>query len=213
MVIAFLHARQSPDCAALMVAAVKRHMPAVTLLQLTDETTPILDGCVAKRRPWNAKVMLWRMEHLCDLNESELLVLDTDVIVQANLKPVVWHPFDAALTWRAGPIWDRDGNDVADLMPYNCGVMFARGASFWQACLARMLLMHEDAQAWWGDQIAVRKVAESGEFRILELKCDEYNYTPSHADEDVSRRRAVHYKGPNRKQWMLDKWQSLTTPA
>ncbi len=209
MVIAFLFARQPPDVARIMVASVKRHL-TVPIIQLTDMDTPLIEGCTAQRIPWSDELMLWRMQHLIQLNAPEVCALDTDVVVQADLRPVFHKPFDVALTKREGPILDPHGVDLAKLMPYNCGVMFARGTKFWQACADLIAAMPIEARLWWGDQYAVRLLAPK--FNTLELKCDEYNYTPSTAYEDVSKRKVVHYKG-NRKNWMVDKWRSRTTQA
>jgi hypothetical protein len=179
------------------------------MLQLTDEDTPVIDGCTARRLPWDERVMLWRMRHLSDIDKGEVLVLDTDVIVQADLRPVFWKPFDVALTRREGPILDPQGIDVAKLMPFNCGVMFSRRRKFFHECAELMEHMPPEIGGWYGDQLAVKHFAPR--YETLVLECDVYNYTPSTAAEDVSSRKAVHYKG-KRKQWMVDKWQSQTTP-
>jgi len=195
MKVAFLHARQDPACANLMVASVRKHMPDVEIVHLTDDDTPAIPGCTVVRRTWQRNPMLFKMGHLAELS-GEVIVLDTDVIVQADLREVFEYPFDVALTKRQGPIWDTEGNDVTITMPYNCGVMFYRNPAFWKACIEWC----PPDIGWYADQMAVAAVSPQWETYVLE--CDEYNYTPGYADEDVSSRKVVHYKGA-RKGWML----------
>lgn len=173
-------------------------MPGVECLQLTDEQTPAVNGCSVKRLPWDGTgVMLWRMRHLAQLDE-DVLCLDTDVMVQADLSSVFALPFDVALTRRDGPIFDPEGTDITKMMPYNCGVMFSRSPFFWQECIG--LCEANEYDGWFADQISVAKVAPH--FNTLKLHCDNFNYTPKHG-EDVSRRYALHFKG-QRKEMMLE---------
>lgn len=196
MKVAFLHARQDPKFAHFMLASVRRHMPAAELVHLTDEETPGIDGCRVVRGRWCGNPMLLKMRHLSDLT-GDVLALDTDVIVQADLSPVFYFPFDVALTWRDGPIWDQKGNDLTKIMPINCGVMFSRNPAYWAACLA--WCARHDIQDWYADQLAVANVRG---FDVLRLHCDNFNHTPLQKADDVSGKYAVHYKG-KRKEWML----------
>lgn len=194
MKLAFLHARQDPKYALLMIESVRKHMPHAQLIHLTDEDTEGIEGCEVRRRPWHVENPIFlKMEHLREI-EGEVLVLDTDVIVQADISPVFGLPFDMALTWRDGPIFDDAGNDVARLMPYNCGVMFQRNPMFWDACLHWCA---KNSPGWYADQLSAVNIAPK--FNVLRLHCNNFNYTPRKAEEDVSRRYVVHYKGKSRK--------------
>lgn len=194
MRVAFLHARQDPVFAEIMLESVRKHMDC-EILHLTDEDTPGLAGCTVIRKPWNSNPMLFKMGFLAEL-EGEIIVLDTDVIVQADLRGVFEYPFDVALTKRKGPVWDTEGTDVTIAMPYNCGVMFTRNPEFWKACIKWC----PPDVGWYADQLAVAAV--SPQWETLVLDCAEWNYTPSSRLEDVSMRKVVHYKGM-RKGWML----------
>jgi len=195
-VIYFLHARQDPTFAKLMLQSVRTYMADEGIVQLTDEETPSIDGCSVKRLPWtHLNPMIFKMEHLSKINPG--LVLDTDVIVQSDLRHVFKLPFDMALTWRDGPIRDPDGNDITKTMPINCGVMFHRSQAFWYDCLR---WCEGRDPGWYADQLAVAAIAPR--FNVLRLHTDNFNYTPKTKDEDVSMRLAVHYKG-KRKEWML----------
>ena len=193
MKVAFLHAKQDPKYARLMIASVMEHMPNIDILHLTDSDTPALTSCIVIRRPWSHdNPMIFKMEHLAEL-DGEILVLDTDVIVQRTLVDVFRFDFDMALTWRSKKIVDADGNDITQLMPYNCGVMFQRNKLFWKEALR---FVSDKDVGWYADQLAVANLAPH--FNVLKLHCDNFNYTPKSADDNLSSRYAVHYKGVSR---------------
>jgi hypothetical protein len=207
--LAFLHVGQESKYAEMMVASVRR-FGDIEALQLTDMDTPAIEGCTPVRRVfngaptepiangWNAggeNLTMFKMEHLANL-EGEILILDTDIIVQKDLSPVFSFDFDVALTWRDGPIWADNGQDLAKIMPINCGVMFSRSPDFWKHCLE---WSREHPGGWYSDQFAV--AANWRRFNVLRLNCDNFNHTPNSKAEDVSKRYVVHYKG-KRKAWM-----------
>ena len=196
MKLAFLHVNQDPKWAELMVASVRRFIDCEAL-QLTDIDTPLVSGCTAVRRQFDGEnLTMFKMEHLSNI-DGEILVLDTDIIVQNDISKVFAFDFDVALTWRDGPIWSDSGQDLAKLMPINCGVMFSRSPAFWAHCLE---WSKEHPGGWYADQFAV--AANWRRFNVLRLNCDNFNHTPNTKAEDVSKRYVVHYKG-KRKEWML----------
>lgn len=196
MKLAFLHVNQDPKWAELMVASVRRFIDCEAL-QLTDIDTPLVSGCTAVRRQFDGEnLTMFKMEHLSNI-DGEILVLDTDIIVQKDISKVFALDFDVALTWRDGPIWSDSGQDLAKLMPINCGVMFSRSPAFWAHCLE---WSKEHPGGWYADQFAV--AANWRRFNVLRLNCDNFNHTPNTKAEDVSKRYVVHYKG-KRKEWML----------
>lgn len=195
MRLAFLHVNQDPTLAYKMVESVRRFADCEAL-QLTDMDTAAMEGCTPVRRVYDGENMtLFKLEHLASL-PGDLLILDTDLIVQKDITKIFDFDFDLALTWRDGPIPDQDGNDITKLMPINTGVMFSRCQRFWQTCFE---WSKEHPGGWYSDQLAVS--AQWRRFNIMRLHCDNFNYTPKSKDEDVSSRYVVHYKG-KRKAWM-----------
>lgn len=199
MKVAFLHVGDDLRLPAAMAASATRL--GYDVVQMTDERTQAVPGAGAVvRLPWDgARLMTYRLQHLAALAEPALIV-DTDVLFVRDVRHVWERPFDVALTRRAGPAFDPNGVDLAEMMPYNTGVMFSRCQAFWQRCHALCREFPEEVQRWYGDQYAVRFAAP--EFSVLELPVDPYNYSPGTPDEDVSQRYIVHYKGA-RKDWML----------
>lgn len=211
MNVAFLHIEDKynePELqrklAQVMVASV-RNLPDVHLIQMTDFDTPILEGVDESRRLGiSGYFMSYRLRHLARL-KCEVLILDTDVIVLKDPSRVFQMPFDVCLTKRDKHIISsKTGYTLDDpLMPYNTGVMFSRSQSFWQDALEICEGLEERHKKWYGDQVAVASVVDSGNYNVAVLKCEKWNYTPGSETENLEGRNIVHYKGP-KKQWMLN---------
>jgi lipopolysaccharide biosynthesis glycosyltransferase len=200
MNIVFLHVGEDTRMPEAMLDSVWKTCYFDSIIQLTDEKTPKLDVSRVIRLPWDGqRFMEYKLRHLAALDNQNLLWLDTDVIVQTDLKPVFGLPFDVALTRRSNPVPDAVGTDAAKVMPYNTGVVFSRKQRFWESCLGFVRAQPEKIQQWYGDQYAAYHMSKY--FHLLTLDCENFNYTPETADEDVSRRYAVHYKG-HRKDWV-----------
>ena len=197
MRVAFFHVRQDPVYALKMIESVRRNMDC-EIVQNTDMETPAIDGCTVMRSKDedNGNYMMWRMRGLSRL-DGDVVSLDTDVVLQRDISCLFSLPFDAAFTWRDGPIPDGAGNDLSKLMPINSGVILYRNRDVWRECLE---WCKKGDFGWYADQFAM--AANWRKFDILRLHCDNFNYTPKSPDEDVSTRYAVHYKG-KRKEWML----------
>jgi hypothetical protein len=206
--VCFLHVGADLAIPSLMVASVRAAMPGAEIVQMTDAATaavPGVDGVI--RHDWDGKkLMIFRLAHLAAFERPACVILDTDVVVQHSLAPVFGQAFDVALTVRHEPVRNLDKTrDLAPEMPYNTGVMFSREPAFWRAAVEHCRALPEKNHDWWGDQLSVKHVADTGRFRVIELPCDVYNYSPRTEDEDVRDRHAVHYKGA-RKVWMKQRF-------
>jgi hypothetical protein len=203
MKVAFLHVRQDKSLPLIMLESVRKHL-GVPTIQMSDKDEPALGRGLVQRLPWDGKnLMEYRLRHLAALPAGDTIILDTDVVLQADIGKVFAFPFDLALTVRDKPILDPQGVDLAQVMPYNTGVMFSRSRAFWEGCRHWLLQQSQRALDWYGDQMAVAALA--ADYNVLKLHCDNFNYSPETEDEDVSRRLVVHYKGERRKGWMLNR--------
>jgi hypothetical protein len=204
MRLAFMSVGESPRYALMMLASARKVMPGIEVIQLTDMETPEVDGATALRlKHIYDDLTTFRMAHLSTL-EGDVICVDTDVLIQSDLRPLFAFNFDVALTWRNKQILDPNGVNITKLMPYNTGVMFQRNPRFWAKALE--WCRGKDI-GWYCDQVAAAELAP--QFNVLKLHCDNFNYTPKSADEDVSMRHVVHYKGKSRK--FLDAMQSITS--
>ena len=200
--ITFLHVGKDSTLPTKMVASVKEVMPNANIVQLTDENTPIIKGVnTVIRKKYNGLIMLFRLEHLASLR-GNWITLDTDMIIKKDLSHVFNQDFDVALTRRYGSIIDADGDDIVKIMPYNAGVMFSKNHEFWIEALNKLKSLDRKTHEWYGDQLAIKLIVDEHNYKVLELSCDEYNYTP----QDKEERKDVyvyHFKG-QRKDWMMN---------
>jgi len=216
MRVGFMHSGKAwhdatHQLAEIMVRSVHKTMPGVEIVQMCDLDTPMVRGVdtVIHRAVNGQGLMLYRLDHLRNFPAGDAMFIDTDAVVQRDVRPVFKKPFDVALTRRTGVIL-VDGKDIVPEMPYNTGVIFSRSQEFWIDCYEHCATLSDKLKKWFGDQLAVRFVTESGEYNVMELTCNEYNYSPFTESEDVSGRYVAHYKGVNRKFWMLNKYMATT---
>jgi hypothetical protein len=190
--------------ATAMVASVKRVMRDVRVLQLTDRVSTLIEGidgsCVLPERPIARGCL--EAYAFCD---GPWLFLDTDVIVQRDVRHVFDHPFDIAVADRAGTLTDKDlRGSLVTRMPFNKGAVFSRSQPFWRAPVDRIAALSQKAQAWMGDQQAMCDEIASGRWHV-EILPNAYNYPPRFKGDDVSGKAIVHYKGSVRKTWALER--------
>ena len=212
--VAFVHVFPDNTIPSLMIASVRSVMPKVEIVQMTDPVTPVVPGVdTVIRHDWDkSKLTLFRLAQMAALDRPASLFLDPDVIVQRPLDPVFEQPFDVALTIRHERIKTLDGGNITPAMPYNMGVAFSRQPRFWADALEYCRQLEaSDYHDWYGDQLSVKHIADTGSFDVLELPCDQYNYSPRTEDENVEERYAVHYKGL-RKEWMMRRFGRREAP-
>jgi hypothetical protein len=206
MRLAFLHIGHDLSIPTIMVASVRRHMPDIDIVQMTEPTTPSVPGITRRaEQPYGDEgLMDYRLRHLSLLGDGPLISLDTDVIVQDDLRTVFAQSFDVALTRRYAPLM-IGGKDIVAEQPYNAGVMFSRASGFWLDAQAHCACLPVKSRKWFGEQLAIAVIAGKGGYDVLELDCATWNCSPEDEDEDVSHAKAVHYKGARRKPWMRNR--------
>ncbi len=152
-----------------------------------------------------------------------VVFLDTDVLL---VRPLPTGIADLVVTWRdhVGVVDGEEVEGVAAQMPYNYGVIITEPnarvleAFIWMR--ERVRKMHTGYKQWYGNQIALAELVgpkpvgvPSPEFRkipwspasmpgyginVAKLPCEVFNYTPQAADEDISSKVALHFKGKRR---------------
>lgn len=180
-----------------LIVSAKRVMPDVEVWQLTDGNTPKvagIDGCL---RVGGDMPMAVRRMTAHSMLHGEWLFVDTDVVVQKDVRHVFESPFLVAVTDRVGSLWEHSP-DVKD-MPYNMGVTFSRSPDFWLDAKEKLLQLDPELQQWCGDQLVVCALAGPKYLKVLPGHI--YNFTPGTRDEDRSHAAIVHYKGA-RKAWI-----------
>lgn len=190
--------------ADVLVRSVRTTMPGVEIIQFTDEVSPAVEGVDDVRRKPHGRMLERRLEHYSDCF-GEWLLVDTDVMLQRDVRPVFFEHerFDVALADRNWPHIPATP-DLSMAMPYNTGVAFSRSQDFWREALAIWRGFKAEEQAdWLSEQRAVAAAVRTGDYRVRVLPGAEFNYPPADAnDPGIKAAAIVHYKG-GRKAWMV----------
>ena len=187
--------------AALMLASVRKSMPDVEVHHLTDGKCDALKGADAVQRLPEAMPMAIRRMTLHSQCEGEWLFVDSDVIVQKDVRDVFEDKeFDVALTNRDGTITNEAA--YAAVMPINIGITFSRSPAFWKLVLHHLYQMPFKLQEWTGDQLVVCEMMKHGGFgfKVKVLPGLKYNYPPKY-EGDGENASIQHFKG-DRKLWL-----------
>ena len=161
--------------------------------------------------------------------ESNVVLLDSDMLITANLNPLLLQDFDIGLTIRTpAPVYKGKP------MPINGGIFFipASGKSAALRFLEQLYHIYQkhygkDTQ-WWGDQYALLDILQCpdandlqpgclqlNDIKVRLLDCDQYNFSPDLESElDLTAfqdKFILHFKGP-RKQFMQAYWEQFINP-
>ncbi|QMS90666.1 hypothetical protein HUN01_24920 [Nostoc edaphicum CCNP1411] len=151
--------------------------------------------------------------------KSDIVFLDSDILVNDNIESLFSQEFDLALTVRD----DKE-------MPINGGVIYIskRNKEAVVAFFEKLYLLYTEKyiekSQWWGDQHALADAInwqkgsqvdpgniEIDSIKILLLSCDIYNFSPDYESDldvyELKERKVLHFKGP-RKKYMNVYWRN-----
>lgn len=191
--------------AKYLIASVRKSMPGVEIWQLTDDQSPLhpgIDGHIIEPGIMPMAVRRMTLQGKC---EGEWLFVDTDIIIQKDVRDVFDETFDVALTDREGTITNEAA--YAKVMPYNIGVVFSRSPRFWQVVAKYLKTLPAKFQQWEGDQRVVcqmmkEKVDLEHGFNVKILHGAMFNYPPKFSG-DGKDAAICHFKG-NRKTYLTE---------
>lgn len=200
----------------ILFRSIQLFHPGATQVVLSDERTALnsLPPEIAVRRSAvdPDRVMYSRLLAQIDYvrnhgSDSGVVFLDSDMIVNADLRPLLDADFDVALTYRDHP-----------RMPLNGGVIFIKGGPHGAGLrfLERVRSLYAErfsaAGHWWGDQQAL--IAAVGHERFAQriadwlmldgvrmrlLPCEQYNFTPPNSISAIAAelpaKAILHFKG------------------
>jgi len=207
MKVGFFHAGPSGTphvlLAAQMIRSVRRQMPDVEIVQFTHAHSVTMADVDRKVVRPTLPLALAVLDAYATFS-GEWLYVDTDVLVQRDVRHVFDRSFDVAVATREGTLKDAEiGTKFMARMPYNKGAVFSRSQAFWRASVETLKQAKPARQAWMGDQQAMNDVIAAGMFHVETLPA-EYNYAPHSRTEDVSDKFLTHWKG-SRKAWLLER--------
>lgn len=198
-------------CADALIRSVRASMPGVRVVQFTDHETAAVRGVDDVHRLAAEPMARLRMRHQAAV-QGEWLFVDTDVLIQRDVRHVFDQPFDVALTTRNWPHL-KPAVGFSGRMPFNVGVVFSRCPAFWAEVYRRLGQRAADEQEWMGDQQTICDlVAAAPTYAIAFLKGSRYNLPPAvENDRDglsarmEAKASILHFKGAGRKALLLDR--------
>lgn len=191
--------------AGAMIRSVRRTMPGVEVVQFTDTKSSPVEGVDKVERLPLELMAIHTVKHYSRC-EGEWLLLDTDVLVQKDVRDVFDdHDFDVAITDREKTMvsGEQDSRFIK-LNPYNIGVVFSRNPAFWRAVLVGLLVLPEKFQRWMGNQIVAARVIATKKFKVKIIPGYIYNFPPTRTTP-IHHASILHYKGAIRKRKLLKK--------
>lgn len=205
MRVAFVqYGRGNSDLAAMMVHSCKALGYDVTQLSCMEAPT-VFGVDRVERAPFDCGRMLFRARLLTKMI-TPFVLLDTDMIVRKDISDGFGE--DAAVTYRDKHLVLSKDEKEPLRMPYNGGVIFASNQGFLVDCLKAMETMEPKRQDWYGDQLALRDVIESGKYKVRIHKDERWNFCPDSEGHDLDNVRIYHYKG-NRKRLMPNAFKRM----
>lgn len=189
--------------AANLIRSIRRTMPGTMVTQFTDPHSPHVPGVDEVHRVGLMPLSWHRSWHYAQV-DGEWLFLDTDVVMQQDVRQIFEGVFDIAVSDRHWPHLEATPR-LATHSPYNAGVVFSRSKAFWEDVHAEVV--DKQLDAFMGDQMALNRIAASGRYHVHVLPGVRFNYPPAVSPQDnkamCDRLRpqasVLHYKGKRRK--------------
>jgi hypothetical protein len=153
---------QQRKLARISMASVRKHMPGVEIIHLSDMKTKTLeDADSVICMPWDGHNN--RGDFQAQLH-GDMLFLDTDTIIMQDVSNVFDDKsFEVAVARRGE--WDDCNGE------FNQGVVFSRQEKFWKA------VAEKARTRGTYDEVGFSEVVNSGAFRIKLLE-QAYNFSP-----------------------------------
>lgn len=221
MNVAFFHVERETQAsqdayvwARGLVQSIRREMPGVGIVHLTDDSSRKVKGVDAVRRKPAEPMGLLRMR-LCAGLRGAWLVLDTDCLIERDCQWVFdkWD-FDIGVAKRN---WDhlRPALGFSERMPYNTGVLFSRCPHFFAEAYSRLRLLDDEQQHWMGEQTVMNDILNEDRprYAIKFLSGNLFNFPPPVKDPDAKAQlketlkhvHITHYKGERRKAVLMER--------
>lgn len=154
---------------------------------------------------------------------APIVILDSDILINAPLRSVFDVDFDVAVTWRESKVQPINGGF---LILNNRRPIVSR--RFFQKFFSIYLERHANQASWFGDQLALRDcvglslkqmktraLVDVDGCRVLLLPCDTHNFSPDNRYSEIRAERqdkvVLHFKG-ERKRLMAPYWHAWLRP-
>ena len=205
----------------ILVRSIRKVMPDARIIQCSDKDTSRVDG-VSELFTVDGDVknlMTLRLKAFSALGMDGVAVyLDSDMVLLRPLDPgYLLGDADAVVCERS---FDRDkgfnasfrnlnwpmyeNKTVYEAHPYIACFTITRDSRFWLKAYELLLDMPEIYHYWFGDQEAIKAIVHSNLFQIKKAPEAVYACLPDKVNPAAPKPRLLHFKGQQRKEWMMD---------
>ena len=202
----------------LMVKSINLSNPSARIIQCSDPNTKKITGVseVYRLDSDTNNLMTFRLEIFSKLNLSDSAIyLDTDILVLKEITAKnLLEDADVALCHRSFNInnyintkirnidlSEYSNRTIGQIYPIIACFTVSKSHEFWRACLSNLLKLDSKFHYWYGDQEAMRNIADSGKFSLCYMPESKVACLPEYFNEYPAA-TGLHFKGPNRKQYM-----------
>jgi hypothetical protein len=224
-VFVFLHVGHDPTLPTLLVRSLRAQHPVAEIIQCTDLRTERVEGVdmVSRQAGDTGNLMTFRLEGFAALGlRRPAFYLDTDMLCVRPLDLAsVMAGVDVAVCRREYhrdgifnvhihdlDLSEYDGRTLGEVYPYVACATASADDSFWLDCRQNLRRLHPKFHYWYGDQEAIRNIADSGEYRVRYLPESVYGRLPDEPPLGTPP-CLLHFKGEARKALMLETAQRL----
>ena len=204
------------------------------IVQLSDRDTPQVPGVSELiGRSVHPDMMLSRLEACARFSlsrpavflDADMLVIDRFELPALREKDVILLKREQNATAPINPNYPEHypefvGKSLGEVMPFMACFIATANDRFFSDLLEVALTLPERFHRWYGDQMALKRVAEQKKYRIKEVSELVYGRPLKSAlgrDEIVSARksavRLLHFKGPKAKGFQSSTCDALATLA
>ena len=210
---------QSNECANLLVKSIKKTNSDCQIIQISSKKDKNVIGADEKFifDFKFATVMLNRLESQIKIVEKygPTIFLDSDMLVSNNLKEAfnLLNKNDLIFTERKKNHYLQDtfnkygisikfpeftNKRINEVMPFNGGFFGANNVLVLNELLQIYLELPSQFHYWFGDQIALKKIYDTKEFKISILDSN-YNYNVENISNYDKKVCVYHFKGASKK--------------
>jgi lipopolysaccharide biosynthesis glycosyltransferase len=220
----FLHIGDDPNV-DLMVRSINSRNQNAYIIQCSDNKTKKIDGAsdIFRVSADTTNLMTFRLQAFSNLKLKEpAIYLDTDMLVLKSLdthglignSEVVCCKRSFGLndivntSFRGMDLSEYRNKTLGEIYPILASFTITKSFEFWSACLKNLLELDKKFHWWYGDQEAMRNVANSNQFAISYLPESTVACLPEFFNNN-NPPMCLHFKGSQRKAWMREIFHQL----
>ena len=208
---------QSVKCANFLVKSIKKYNSNFQIIQISSaEDKTVLDINEKFIFDFNlSKFMLNRLESQIEVVKKygPTIFLDSDMLVNDNLNSIfdLLTKYDLIFTKRKNNFFMQDtffnqehgvtikfnefkNKKINEVMPFNGGFLGVSNTSSLEKLLDIYLKLNLKFHYWYGDQIALKKIYDTNEYKIYILDSN-YNHNVKNLTDYEKKVFVYHFKG------------------